>query len=258
VEGSQRPRRDIPQVLIGLLALALAIAIAVPVTAAIVMDGVRDVKRTRDTIVVVGSAKEPITANLAIWGLTVAEQERTAAKAARLLRQKAAAVREFLGGGGLPKDAVTEPPLSIEQTSVSVPTGLAKPAFREVPAWRVAQSFQVQTRKIDELERTAGSVDQLLIGGVNVSVSPIQYVSTELKAAKYAALRKATADAQDRAETIAKGLGGRLGAVRSVKLGVYQITQRNSTDVSGEGINDVSTRLKDVTAVVTVTFAVDR
>ena len=46
--------------------------------------------------------------------------------------------------------------------------------------------------------------------------------------------------------------------MRSVQLGVYQITPRNSTDVSGEGINDTSSRAKDVTAVVTVTFAVDR
>jgi len=89
-------------------------------------------------------------------------------------------------------------------------------------------------------------------------VGQIQYVSTVLKVAKYAALRKAVADAHDRAATIADGLGGHLGAVRSVGLGVYQITPRNSTEVSGEGINDTSTRAKDVTAVVSVTFAVNR
>lgn len=86
----------------------------------------------------------------------------------------------------------------------------------------------------------------------------IQYVSTVLKVAKYAALRKAVADAHDRAATIADGLGGHLGAVRSVGLGVYQITPRNSTDVSDYGINDTSSREKDVNAVVTATFAVKR
>ena len=72
------------------------------------------------------------------------------------------------------------------------------------------------------------------------------------------ALRLATADAEERASTIAQGLGGHLGAVRNVSLGVYQITPRNSTDVSNEGISDTSSRLKDVTAVVSVTFAVNR
>ena len=37
-------------------------------------------------------------------------------------------------------------------------------------------------------------------------------------------------------------------------MGVFQITPRNSTDVSDYGINDTSSREKDVTAVVTVTF----
>jgi hypothetical protein len=251
------PRRDVPQLLIGLVAVALAIAVATPVTASIVMSGIRDVKRTRDTIVVTGSAKQPIEANLADWGLTVSAQERTPAAAARALRAKAEAVRRFLDDAGLTADT-TLPPLDVQATSVQVPTGLKKPRFRSVPAWSVTQPFQVHTTKIDTVVKAAASVDRLLLNGVDVSVDRIQYLSTNLKTAKFAALRLATADAHDRAETIAQGLGGHLGAVRSVQLGVYQITQRNSTDVSGEGISDTSTRSKDVTSVVSVTFAVDR
>jgi hypothetical protein len=40
-------------------------------------------------------------------------------------------------------------------------------------------------------------------------------------------------------------------------LAVYQITPRNSTEVSDYGIDDVSSRLKDVEAVVDVTFRVE-
>jgi hypothetical protein len=256
VDGTP-PRRELPQLLIGLVAVALAVAIAIPVTAAIVMNGVRDVKRTRDTIVVTGSAKQPIEANLAEWYVAVSARERTPAAAARVLRSKAAAVKSFLGGAGLAAD-VAEPPLDVEETSIQVPTGLTKPRFRSVQAWRVSQAFLVHTTKIDTLVKAAGSVDELLLKGIDVSVGQIEYLSTNLKTAKFAALRLATADAQDRAQTIAEGLGGSLGAVRSVQLGVYQITPRNSTAVSGEGINDTSTRSKDVTAVVSVTFAVNR
>ena len=49
---------------------------------------------------------------------------------------------------------------------------------------------------------------------------------------------------------------GELGSVRSAQLGVYQVTPRNSTEVSDYGINDTTSRDKDVTAVVSVTFAV--
>jgi hypothetical protein len=252
-----RPRRELPQVLLGLAVLGIALAVAVPVSASLVMDGVRDVKRTRDTIVVTGSAKEPIESNLAEWTLRVAARERTPAAAARALRAKVAAVQAYLARAHL-AGSTQLPPLYVEQVSVSVPTGLKKPAFRNVPAWRISQQFDVASGEIDTVEAAAGGVNRLLLQGVDVEVEPIQYLSTQLRDAKFAALRRATADAHQRADTIAKGLGGRLGAVRDVELGVYQITPRNSTDVSGEGINDTSTRDKDVTAVVSVTFAVNR
>jgi hypothetical protein len=252
---NERPR--VPELLIGLLALAVVLAVAIPLTAQIVMNGVRDIKRTHDTIVVTGSAKQPIDSNLATWTLTVSSHERTPAAAARALRAKAAAVTAYLTGAGLSGADVSKPPVDVEQSSDRVPTGLKKPAFRTVPAWDVIQSFDVQTTKVDTLIRAAAGVDKLLLRGVDVSVSSIAYLSTNLKAAKFAALRLATADARERATTIAQGLDGHLGAVKSVHLGVYQITPRNSTDVSNEGILDTSTREKDVNAVVSVTFAVE-
>ena len=46
--------------------------------------------------------------------------------------------------------------------------------------------------------------------------------------------------------------------MRSSSLGVYQVVPRDSTDVSDYGINDTSSRDKDVNAVVSATFAVKR
>ena len=120
---------------------------------------------------------------------------------------------------------------------------------------------RVEVDGIDVSDEIVGSTT------MNVPASAIQEfqlsqssmdLSTELTKAKFEALRLATADARKRGETIAGGLGGSLGAVRSVQLGVFQITPRNSTEVSDYGINDTSTRDKDVTSVVTITFAVNR
>jgi hypothetical protein len=46
--------------------------------------------------------------------------------------------------------------------------------------------------------------------------------------------------------------------MRASSLGVYQIVPRDSTEVSDYGISDTSSREKDVTAVVSATFAVNR
>src|SRR2546430_17515667 len=80
--------------------------------------------------------------------------------------------------------------------------------------------------------------------------------STELTKAKLDALQAATDDARQRAEILIHGLGGKLGAMRSSSLGVYQITPRDSTEISDYGVNDTSSREKDVMATVSATFAV--
>ena len=122
--------------------------------------------------------------------------------------------------------------------------------------YRITQRFEVTTRDIDRLERLAGNVSELLAEGLRVSIGSISYVSTTLTEARIEALQAATANARNRAETIVEGLGGDLGAVRSAQLGVYQIVPRNSTEIADYGINDTTTREKDVISVVTVTFAV--
>jgi uncharacterized protein len=255
VEGERPWRaRELPELLLGLIAIAVAVAVGAVVAAG----AIRDVKRQRDTIVVTGSAKQPISANLGTWRLSASAQARTSEEAVRSLRRDVAGVDAFLAAGELGADSVHKPPIQIEQITISVPTGLTRPRFRQVPAWRLTQRFQVQTGQIGKVEQLASTVDELLLQGAEVATGNVQYLSTRLTEARFEALRKATADARRRAETIADGLGGHLGAVKSVDLGVFQITPRNSTDVSDYGINDTTSRLKDVTAVVRVTFRVER
>ena len=68
---------------------------------------------------------------------------------------------------------------------------------------------------------------------------------------------EATKDAKARAEAIAGSTGNRIGSVQSAQTGVFQITSRNSTEVSNSGIYDTSSLEKDITAVVSVKFAMD-
>ncbi|MFM7192339.1 MAG: SIMPL domain-containing protein, partial [Microcystaceae cyanobacterium] len=57
------------------------------------------------------------------------------------------------------------------------------------------------------------------------------------------------------AEAIAKNTNSQVGAVRSAQTGVFQITSRNSTEVSDMGTYDTSSIDKDITAVVSISFS---
>jgi uncharacterized protein len=236
----------IPQLFLGLVAIGAALVLTAKVTAG----AIHDVRHRGDTITVTGSAKKPITSDLVRWAVTVADAAPTAAPAARQLHRHLATVQQFLRAGGLPGQDMS---LQVVETDEQVERPTKK---TKIVTYRVYQTISVTTRRIDAVERVSTRLGDLIERGIDVSAEPLAYISTRLTQAKFDALAAATVDARRRAEILVQGLGSKLGGMRSSSLGVYQITPRDSTDVSDYGINDTSTRDKDVTAVVSATFAV--
>ena len=244
-----RPRTSaVPELFLGLLAISAAIAF----TSDQVTDTIEERRRVDDKISVTGSAREPISANLVRWTLSVSREAPTPAGAARVLRGDVDEVRAFLRNAGIPAPAISASVVTSERVVVQLSRR------RKLIRHRVTQQLEVRTRDIDAVEPVATRVGELIERGIGVSAGSLRYLSTELTQAKLDALEAATEEAHHRAEILVKGLGGKLGRMRSSSLGVYQVTPRDSTDVSDYGINDTSSREKDVTAVVTATFAVER
>ena len=69
-------------------------------------------------------------------------------------------------------------------------------------------------------------------------------------------LEEASKNAKERAEAIAKSTGNKVGNVKSASQGVFQVTQKNSTEVSDYGSYDTSTVDKKITAIVRASFEV--
>jgi uncharacterized protein len=241
-------RGRLPELFLGLL----SIGVAVVLTAKIIAGTIHDARHTRDTISVTGSARKPIDSDLVRWSLTVRHEARDAATAARRLRGEVATVRTFLQQAGIPSAAISPAVVQSEEIVIQLPH------HRRRVSYRVSQGLDVSTRKLDVVEGAATTVGQLIARGIDVSAGQPAYISTELTQAKLDTLGAATADARRRAEILVEGLGGKLGPMRRTQLGVYQITPRDSTEISDYGINDTTSREKDVNAVVTATFAVKR
>lgn len=240
-------RPDIPELFLGLL----AISVAVVLVAHNIGGAIRSARHSRDTIQVTGSAKKPISANLVRWTLTVTSEAPAAPPAVRHLLRESAVVSVFLRKGRVPHNAIS----SSVVTSQKVVEHISKTRTRTY--YRATQELVVSTTEIDAVESVSSGIGGLIANGIDVSANPLAYLSTELTQAKLDALEAATQDARKRAEILVKGLGGKLGQMRASSLGVYQVTPRNSTDVSDYGISDTSSREKDVNAVVSATFAVN-
>ena len=240
-------RKRLPELFLGLLALSVALIWI----AHLFVGAIHDRNHLHDTMTITGSARVPITSNLVQWSVSVTGSAWTREEAAGTMRRDLATLRTYLRRSGIPDAAIQETVVDNETATVR----LSKTKTRT--AYHVTQGLAVSTGKIDAVEGASVHLAVLLEDGLDLSADPLEYVSTDLDAAKHRALKSATEEARRRADILVTGLGDHLGPMRSASLGVYQITPRDSTDVSDYGLNDTSTRDKDVTAVVSATFAVE-
>jgi uncharacterized protein len=211
---------------------------------------IHDAKHAHDTITITGSARKPIGSDLVQWELQVKGEAATEVAAASEARTAGISLVAFLRKAGIARGDISP---EVVQSDI-VTTRIDKKHTRTTHI--VSQGYSVSSRQIEVVAAAATRLGTLLEQGIDVSAQPLAYISTNLQAAKLDALAAATAEARRRAEILVKGLGGHLGRMRASSLGVYQITPRNSTEISDYGVNDTSSRLKDVTAVVSATFAV--
>jgi hypothetical protein len=83
-----------------------------------------------------------------------------------------------------------------------------------------------------------------------------EYLYAKLPEIRGPLLAEATKDARTRADEILGAVGAKTGRLKAVRVGVFQVTRRNSTEVNDYGMYDTSDRDKEVTGVVRITFAV--
>jgi uncharacterized protein len=235
--------RDRIPLLAGLTILALAILLG----AIAVGHGIRD-RDKGDVVTVTGSAKQRITSDYAIWDLTVSSQQSQAAGAAKQLERWTKAIRDFLSAQGVHADELTVQPASTQTVTDDQ---------NQVLGYQVARSFEVRSSRVQAIAAVAEASSKLVANDIPIQAQPLQYVFTRLADLRPKLLQAAVRDAQNRGKVLLDATGGKLGKLRGVDVGVFQVTSPNSTDVSDYGVYDTSTLKKDVTAVVNVTFALN-
>jgi hypothetical protein len=231
-----------------------AIAAGLVISSFIGSMAVERLRRAGDEITVTGSARRPITSDLATWKGNVEVQKATLPEAAAELERASARVRAFIVARGFPDTAIMASAINsyaVREARMSGEEG------NRVVGYRLSQRISVSSTDIARIGALSKAVGDLLTEGVPLSPESPEYTFTRLADLRIAMLGDATEDANTRAKQIAERSGGRIGRIKSVRQGVFQITPRNSTEISDYGMNDVSAVDKDITAVVRVTFALE-
>ena len=234
--------------------IAASLIMALAVGGGLVKVGAGFAARTDNGITVTGSAKTTATADNVVWTLNVALSSQLVADAVRKVGADVDAVSAYLTKGGIPADALTLGAVSSyanEEWQNGNNTG-------RILSYRASRDITVRTKDVQLVYKLSQGIGSLLQSGVNVNNYGPQYYISTLPDLRPQLLEEAMKDAKTRAVAITKAVGGSVGAVQSVKSGVFQVTTPDSTMVSDGGAYDTSTIEKTVTSTVSVTFAVSK
>jgi uncharacterized protein len=246
-DSSSCPR--FPQLFAGMAALSVALVISSFIGAS----AIRKLKPPTDALSVTGSAKRPISSDYIIWRVSISSQQPTPQAAYQELKTRTERVQKYLQEKQVPNDVVK---LNSIDTS-TVPEVINGRETGKTLAYRLNQRFEIRSNDVDRISKLSQQSTELINEGIPLVSEPPEYLYTQLAKLRIEMVAEATKDAKEGAEAIARSTGSKIGSVQSAQTGVFQITSRNSTEVSNSGIYDTSSVEKDITAVVSVKFAME-
>jgi hypothetical protein len=237
-----------------IIILGLCLAGATIVSSVIFSKGFLSVtKFMREEITVTGSAQKNIRSDYAVWQGTFARREADMASAYEKLGEDLVKVKGYLAAQG-----IVERDVIVEQivTETLYKKNEKGNNTNEVEGYRLRQSVELRSNDVDRVTRISRESTGLIHEGIEFYSGRPEYFYTQLEALKVEMLAKASENAKLRAENMVKATGNHIGFMRSARMGVFQITPVNSTEISSWGINDTSSLEKKVTAVVSASFSI--
>lgn len=211
-------------------------------------------KKGDEAITVTGSAKKRIKSDLVVWSAGVTTQSASVSEAYKQLSGDIPRIKEYLLSKGVPEVEMT---VSSITTMPQKRTDSNGNETSEVTGYTLTQKIEVRSTEVDKIARVSREATELLNQGIMIESSSPEYYFTGIGDLKVEMLGEAARDAKERAEKIAGSTGNSIGAVRSARMGVLQITPPDSTEVSDAGMYSTTTIDKDITAVVNISFGVN-
>lgn len=232
-----------------ILIIGLIFSLSIIISTAIVSNTL-----SRSGIEVTGSAVAIVKSDLASWDLDITTAAKDTKQAFDHLVVNRSTVLKYLKSKGFTdKDIDIQNINSYPVFKVSPDTG---EQLNTVDHYVTSQTLRINSSNIALVKEISLDVENLLNKGIDLKSNPPSYFYTKLSDLKIQLLNEASEDAKKRARAMLKSTGNRVGAIKSVRTGVFQITTPNSTEVSDYGVYDTSTIDKKVTAVTQVTFRI--
>ena len=214
--------------------------------------------KTQETIRVTGLAETNFVSDQIVWTGNYSRKTMDLKSAYSQLKDDESKIRSYLKGKGVTDAEMVFSAISIDKEFSSRYDENGRITGTEFTGYNLKQNVTVDSKDIEKVEKISREVTELIESGIEFNSSSPSYYYTKLSELKIDLLAKASADAKQRAETIAKNSGSGLGAIKKANMGVFQITGQNSDeDYSYGGAFNTSSKNKTASITIKIEYAVD-
>jgi len=211
--------------------------------------------KQENIIRVKGVAELDITSDRGSWWTSVSGRAPTLAEADTGRDKAMAALRAFVLAKGFKESELSVDSVSISKIYRRDEKGNTT---NELEAYVLSQSLGVRSSSLELLRDAANEVTGALVKqGFESSTGTPSFTVSTIEKTKLDLLEKATANAYERAQTLARGSGSSVGSLVSAAQGVYQIVARGETSSSDYGEFDTGSIEKTARVVVTLEYGVE-
>lgn len=206
-----------------------------------------------DGITVTGSASKIVKSDNASLYLNLSTKQKNKKLAYSTIQKQIPTVITYLKSQGFEEKDIELKTTNGYNTYKTLPNGNSS---NEVAYYNLYQPITVKSTDVEKIKKLSINITSLMDKGIEIEANNPEFYYSKISDLKIELLHQATTDAKQRASAMLKATHNRTGKIQSVKMGVFQITSADSTDVSDSGIYDTSSVDKKVTAVANVVFKI--
>ena len=214
--------------------------------------------KATENITVTGLAEKDFSSDQIVWTGNYSRKMIDLKSAYALLKEDEGKIRTYLKGKGVAEAELVFSAVSIDKDFTTKYDAEGKQIGSEFTGYNLKQNVTVDSKDISKVEKISREVTELIESGIEFNSSSPSYYYTKLSELKVDLLAKASADARQRGETIAKNAGSNLGKIKKATMGVFQITGQNSNEnYSYGGVFNTSAKNKTASITIKIDFAVE-
>ncbi|MDD5098424.1 MAG: SIMPL domain-containing protein [Candidatus Pacebacteria bacterium] len=207
------------------------------------------IKTIDNTLSVTGSAKQTVMSDKVKWSASFTRNVYASQlkEGYSQMKNDETIVAKFFKDNGITDEELVISPVSMQKQYVYEKTGAPD-------EYDLVQNVSISSNDILKIKNLSKNIETIINQGVIYSAYSPEYYYTKLPEMRVSLLPEAMKDAQERAKSIAESTGKKVGSLKSASMGVVQVMQPNSIEISDYGNYDLSTVEKEVMITVKASF----